>query len=74
MQRQVGDHIERIAERKGSKAAAERRRLWNFVSTFTENNMSGAKLMSIYQRLASGEQTSAADHNLLASGRAGKPC
>ncbi|KAK9862303.1 hypothetical protein WJX84_001196, partial [Apatococcus fuscideae] len=69
--RQVGDHIERIAERKGTKAAAERRRLWNFVSTFTENNMSGAKLMSIYQRLASGEHTSAADHNILASGRAG---
>ena len=68
----MGDHIERIAERKGTKAAAERRRLWTFVSTFTENNMNGPKLMSIYQRLALGEHTSAADHNLLATGRAGK--
>ncbi|KAK9861212.1 hypothetical protein WJX84_009589 [Apatococcus fuscideae] len=68
--RQVGDHIEVVAGRKGSKAAGERRRLWDFVSTFTENNMKGPKLMSIYQRLASGDHP-VADHGLLGTGRAG---
>lgn len=47
MQRAVGDHIQSLPGRQ----AESERRLWSFVSDFTENKMDGDKLQKLYVKL-----------------------
>lgn len=43
----MGDHIQTLPARQGESE----RRLWNFVSSFTENKMDGDKLSKLYAKL-----------------------
>ncbi len=47
VQRAVGDHIQSLPGRQGDSE----RRLWSFVSSFTENKMDGDKLQKLYVKL-----------------------
>lgn len=47
MQRAVGDHIQGLPGRQ----ADSERRMWSFVSDFTENKMDGDKLQKLYVKL-----------------------
>ena len=47
MQRAVGDHIQSLPGRQ----AESERRLWSFVSDFTENKMDGDKLQKLFVKL-----------------------
>ncbi len=47
MQRAVGDHIQSLPARQGESE----RKLWSFVSDFTENKMDGDKLSKLYAKL-----------------------
>ena len=47
MQRAVGDHIIGLPARHGESE----RRLWSFISSFTENKMDGDKLQKLYAKL-----------------------
>lgn len=43
----MGDHIQSLPGRQGESE----RRLWSFVSSFTENKMDGDKLQKLYVKL-----------------------
>ena len=47
LQRAVGDHIQTLPARQGESE----RKLWAFVSSFTENKMDGDKLSKLYTKL-----------------------
>lgn len=47
LQRAVGDHIQTLPARQGESE----RKLWAFVSSFTENKMDGDKLSKLYAKL-----------------------
>jgi len=47
LQRVVGDHIQMLPARQGESE----RKLWAFVSSFTENKMDGDKLSKLYAKL-----------------------
>lgn len=47
MQRTVGDHIQGLPARHGESE----RRVWTFISSFTENKMDGDKLQKLYAKL-----------------------
>lgn len=55
-QRAVGDHIQSLPGRQGESE----RRLWSFVSSFTENKMDGDKLQKLYVKLKANKTMGAA--------------
>ena len=51
MQRAVGDHILTVPAEQGDS----QRKLWAFVSSFTENKVDGEKLSKLYAKLSANK-------------------
>lgn len=58
LQRVVGDHIQMLPARQGESE----RKLWAFVSSFTENKMDGDKLSKLYAKLKANKAAPSGKH------------
>ncbi len=58
LQRAVGDHIQTLPGRQGESE----RKLWAFVSSFTENKMDGDKLSKLYAKLKANKAAPSGKH------------